>query len=195
VLAGGGSRRFGSPKALATFRGEALWARAERALSDLGLPVVVLANDPVVADAIGADVRADERPDRGPLAGIETGLIEARDRGLRGILVLACDLVLVESETIDRLVRAWPETGAVAFTAPGPWGVEPLCAIWGVDLLERVTEALDDGRGSPGELLLGVDHQRVEARREGRSEQGIGLFRSVNRPEDLADLAARARTP
>lgn len=190
VLAGGGSRRFGSPKPLASFRGARLWERAADRLAALELPLIVVANDPAVVSEIDADVRGDLRVERGPLAGIETGLVEASARGMDGVLVLACDLVLVDRATLATLVEAWPGSGAAAFEASGPWGVAPLCSVWGVDLLPAVEAALDAGRGSPGELLLEVRLERVVPAPGPEAER---RFRSANRPEELLELAAALR--
>lgn len=188
VLAGGGSRRFGSHKALASFRGEPLWRRASRVLGEAGLPVLLLANDPQVAGAVTVPVRADLRPERGPLAGIETGLTEAGERGLGGIVVLACDLVLVEAAMIDALRKAWSGNGMVAFEAPGPWGASPLCAVWGLDVLPAVTAALDRGHRSPGALMSDLPLDLVPLLEVAPAADPGRVFRSVNRPEDLADL-------
>lgn len=192
VLAGGGSRRFGSPKALATFDGEPLWRRAGRVLETVGLPALVLANDPDVADAVTLPVRADERPGRGPLAGIETGLLAARERELDGVVVLACDLVLVDAELVEGLVEAWPGTGVAAFEAPGPWGAEPVCAVWGVELLPAVSAALDAGHGSPGALLETLPLTLLAPVTVSPAADPERIFRSVNRPSDLAELEAEA---
>jgi molybdopterin-guanine dinucleotide biosynthesis protein A len=187
VLAGGRSRRFGSHKALAEFGGEALWRRAVRVLADAGLPVLVVANAPEVVTEVTVPVRPDARPGRGPLAGIETGLLEAADRGKHGIVVLACDLVRVESVLIRQLVARWSGTGVTAFEAPGPWSAEPLCATWGLDLLPAVTEALDSGRGSPGALLASVPTELVTPGGLPPGQARERVFRSANRPADLAD--------
>jgi len=190
VLAGGGSRRFGAPKALATFRGEALWARACRVLGAVGLPTLVLANDPEVARSVEAEVRGDLRPGEGPLAGIETGLTEAGARGMDGILVLACDLVLVDAPLLRELVRSWPGRGAVAHEAPGRWGVAPLCSLWSVELLPVVSQALELGQRSPGRLMGDIPLVRVPASAEAASTQP---FRSANRPEDIAEFEGQGR--
>lgn len=189
VLAGGGSRRFGSPKALAEFRGEPLWRRASRVVGEAGLPVLLLANDPEVAKAVTVPVTADLRPERGPLAGIETGLSGAADRGVDGIVVLACDLVLVDAAMIAALRTAWSGTGVVAWEAPGPWGASPLCAVWSRDVLPAVTDALDRGHGSPGALMSDLPLRLVSLHDVAPTADPERVFRSVNRPEDLAALA------
>ena len=190
VLAGGGSRRFGSHKALASFRGEPLWRRASRVLGEAGLPVLILANHPQVAGAVTVPVRADLRPERGPLAGIETGLTEASERGLEGIVVLACDLVLVDAAMIGALRKAWSGAGVVAFEAPGPWGASPLCAVWGLDVLPAVTDALDSGHGSPGALMSDLPLDLVSLLEVAPAADPGRVFQSVNRPEDLDELEA-----
>lgn len=188
VLAGGQSRRFGSNKALATLEGEPLWRRAAGALEAAGVPVLVLANDPELVEAVaaaGTPVQTDRRAGRGPLAGIETGLIAARDQGLKGILVLACDLVRVDADLLAGLATAWSGAGVAAFEAPGPWGVEPLCAVWGVDTLPAVSEALESGQGSPGELLGSIAHTRLSVTDVSPDADPERIFRSANRPDDL----------
>jgi molybdopterin-guanine dinucleotide biosynthesis protein A len=156
-------------------------------LEQAGLHVLVIANDPDVAKAVGTEARGDIRLDRGPLAGIETGLTEARARGLEGILVIACDLVLVDAPLLAELVQVWPGSGAAAYLADGPWGVAPLCSVWGGDLLPAVSDALDEGRGSPGEMLLEIPLVRTAP----SSEYDPGrLFSSANRPDDLVELEA-----
>lgn len=192
VLAGGESRRFGSPKALAVLEGEPLWKRAHARVAGAGLPVLVLANDPgVVAEVVGtAEVRADLRPGLGPLAGIETGLREAEARGIRGVLVFACDLTRVSGQMLVELVQSWPGQGGAAFSAPGPWGLSPVCSVWGVDLLPAVMAALDAGRASPGALLRSLPHVRIDIAEIDPEADPARVFRSANTPEDLAEIAS-----
>ena len=81
VLAGGESRRFGSDKALATFRGEPLVARVLRTLREAGFAQVVLAAKDTAKYAPYAppeDLLRDVRPIQTPLAGLEVGLRASR---------------------------------------------------------------------------------------------------------------------
>jgi molybdenum cofactor guanylyltransferase len=108
LLLGGASERFGSPKALARFRGETLAERAWRVLGDacderlavgkageLDLPF------PVLDD--GSDVRA-------PVAGVVAGLRAARHE-LAVVLPVDCPLVTVELLRALAAARAVPQTG------------------------------------------------------------------------------------
>src|SRR3954468_14287485 len=89
VLAGGESRRFGSDKALAQFRGEPLIAHVLRGLCAAGFAQVSLAaKEPrkyaAVADEIAyvsgrsIELLDDVRPIRTPLAGLAAGLKASR---------------------------------------------------------------------------------------------------------------------
>jgi len=109
LLVGGASKRFGSPKALAQFRGETLAERAWRALGDVCDEVIAVgkASDglelpfPVVDD--GSDERA-------PVFGVIAGLrVAANDI----CVVLPLDCPLVTPEVLSALVgaRAVPQTG------------------------------------------------------------------------------------
>lgn len=190
ILAGGESRRLGEPKALARLGGRPLWMWAADALAGLDCPVGVVANDETVAASIPLPVRPDVRQGRGPLAGIETGLRWAQEEGRAGIFILACDLPGVSAGLVTAIAERWPGRGMALCEAPGPWGVEPLCGVYGVDLAADVARLLDGDRGAPGDLLAVGPVRRVTG-----DELPPGLlpsaFHSVNRPEDLAAFRHR----
>src|SRR5262249_34973082 len=96
VLAGGESRRFGSDKALAHFRGEPLLAHVLKGVCAAGFAQVALAaKDPARYAAVAEEVEytksckiellRDVRPSQTPLAGLAAGLQASRHD-----LVFAC---------------------------------------------------------------------------------------------------------
>src|SRR5256885_9210393 len=107
VLAGGESRRFGSDKALAQFRGEPLIARVVRELRAAGFAQLALAAkdpDKYAAAAGGAEPLHDVRPIQTPLAGLAAGL-----RASRYPLVFACAADMpfaADGHLIDAPIRA-----------------------------------------------------------------------------------------
>jgi molybdopterin-guanine dinucleotide biosynthesis protein A len=191
VLCGGGSRRFGAPKALASFAGIPLWRHAVEALADAGHGVGVVVNDPRVAEAIDVATRPDLRPACGPLGGIEAGLAWARHEGAAGAFVIACDMPLVRRELVAMIGERWPGRGATFMESDSPWGVEPLCAAYGVDCLPVVTRALERGERAVGAVLPEL-HVRIVPRSDAPDGDPGRALVGVNRPEDLRRLERQA---
>ena len=157
LLVGGASRRFGSPKALARFRGETLAERAWRTLGqaceerlavgkgELDLPFDVL------DDAL--DVRA-------PIAGVVAGLRAATHDTA---VFLPVDCPLVTPELLRRLgeARGIPQTGPL----PGAYGKDDLAVLEGrlatgelslrgvIPRVVQVDERLLANANTPAELL------------------------------------------
>ena len=112
LLVGGASERFGSPKALAPFRGQTLGERAWDTLSEVCDEVVALGK---ADDALGLPfaVLDDGSVERAPVFGVLAGLRAATHETC---LVLPVDTPLVTSELLRELLRA----GAVPQTGPLP---------------------------------------------------------------------------
>jgi molybdopterin-guanine dinucleotide biosynthesis protein A len=126
LLVGGESRRFGSPKALATLAGRSF---AERVADALGAAVgeIVLLGSGAVPPALAALPRvADAADARGPIAGILGGL---RARPGRALLVAACDQPLLTAEALAWLLARRAAALAVLGTRDGA-RVEPLPGIY-----------------------------------------------------------------
>jgi molybdopterin-guanine dinucleotide biosynthesis protein A len=109
LLVGGASDRFGSPKALARFRGETLAERGLRLLGEVFDEVLVVGK---AADGIDVPrpLVDDGASDRAPVFGLIAGL-RAATHDL--CVVLPVDCPLVTPETLHRLAdqRAVPQTG------------------------------------------------------------------------------------
>jgi aminoglycoside 6-adenylyltransferase len=119
LLVGGASERFGSPKALALFRGETLGERAWRLLHEVCEEVVA------VGKRDGAElpfpVLDDGAADRGPVYGVVAGLREASNDVS---LVMPVDVPLLTADALRMLARerAVPQTGPL----PGAYEKEML---------------------------------------------------------------------
>jgi molybdopterin-guanine dinucleotide biosynthesis protein A len=168
LLAGGASRRFGSPKALARLNGETLAERAWRTLGkacderlafgkaedELGLPFV-LADD-------GSDVRA-------PLAGVVAGL---RAAPTEVAVFLPVDAPLVTPELLQELAGACADA-AVTHTGPLPAAFRKTA----LPVLER---RLGDHRLALHEALAELDARRIKVDET--------LLANVNTPDELRRL-------
>jgi aminoglycoside 6-adenylyltransferase len=112
LLVGGASERFGSPKALARFRGETLGERGWRILRQVCAEVIAVGKD---ADALDLPfpVVDDASPERAPVFGLVAGL---RAASHETCLVLPVDCPLVRPDDL----RALLEARAVVQTGPLP---------------------------------------------------------------------------
>jgi molybdopterin-guanine dinucleotide biosynthesis protein A len=166
VLAGGESSRYGSPKALATVSGVRIVDRVVRALEEVVPDVVVSANEPALFASLGLPIYTDARTGLGPLAGIHTTLLRAREAGRPGILAVACDMPFPSVALLDVLARTafggrgpegdgaveaaerTPGSGRPDVVVPesrGRRGVEPLFAAYGTGCIEVIEAALAAG--------------------------------------------------
>jgi aminoglycoside 6-adenylyltransferase len=109
LLVGGASERFGSPKALASFRGETLADRAWRILGETCAEVVAVGK---AGDGLELPfaVLDDGSPERAAVFGVMAGL---RAAAHDTCLVLPVDTPLVTTEVLEELVAAGasPQTG------------------------------------------------------------------------------------
>lgn len=186
VLAGGASRRFGAPKALARLGGVPLATRVAGALRGTVARVGLVANDPAFL-ALGLETRADLRPGEGPLAGVETALAWAAEAGLEGVLCVACDVPFVNAPLLRAMAaRAAAHPGHVVVPAsPGRRGFEPLVALYPASVLPAVAAALDDGRRAVVDLLAAVPVATLPAEAVARAGDPAVLFLNVNSPDEL----------
>jgi molybdenum cofactor guanylyltransferase len=112
VLAGGRSRRMGSPKALVELGGRPLLAWALAAAAEAGLEAVVVAKPGSALPPLEVPVWAEPEQPSHPLAGLVAALERAAPRP---IVALACDMPFVPPELIARLAAL----DAVAAVPPG----------------------------------------------------------------------------
>ena len=182
VLAGGESRRFGSPKALATLHAKPLWRVAVEKLDAVCDRVEVSANDARVAGAARSTVGvfADRTANAGPLGGLHAAWRRAVELGSEGVMVLAVDTPWVPEKALARLAEQWRLHGTACAAATGPpWGFEPLTAVYPVSSLGALEDALRSGLRKAGAFAESLSPVVVDT--------GVApaRFRSVNRPADL----------
>ncbi|HSK97815.1 MAG TPA: molybdenum cofactor guanylyltransferase, partial [Euzebyales bacterium] len=162
VLAGGRSRRMGTPKAQLEWHGSTLLRRVAGIVTRAvdGPLFVVRAPGQRVPD-LPADVVVldDAREGRGPLQGLAVGLAAARDRGARGAFVCATDLPLLHPAVVRRIVDGLGSGVDVALPVVDGRG-QPLLAAYRSALAAAVAGWL-----TAGERRLGVvaERSRVNA--------------------------------
>jgi CTP:molybdopterin cytidylyltransferase MocA len=188
VLAAGRGVRFGGavPKPLVELDGRPLAAYAVDAAAASGLaPVVIVASDPRVEDALGAwpglRVVRNDAPERGISSSLQAALraLDA-DTAVDGVVVGLADQPLVGPDAYRRVAHAFDDGARLAVaTYAGERGNPVLVA------REHWPEALAL-RGDEGARVLLRRHAAVEVPCDGTGEPA-----DVDTPDALAAVASR----
>lgn len=193
IVAGGRSVRMGgTEKTVVDVAGTPLIRRvADRlcaATDELVVNCRADQRDPIAAALEGLDPRfaVDEVPDRGPVAGIKTGL-EASETEYSAIV--AADMPFLDPDLLSYLFERAADHEA-AVPRPGEW-FEPLHAVYktapSVAACERALESENPRIIEPLSTL-----DRVVVDREDLLAHGsLGSFESVDTPDDVEWAASR----
>lgn len=197
VVAGGQSRRMGTPKAELDWHGTSLVQRTVNVLATVCDEVLVVAAPGQDLTADGARIVRDRVQDRGPLQALSAGLDGALELGAAKTFVCATDMPMLHPAFVSRMLGALTEDVDVALPV-AECHEHPLAAAYATSLAPVVAELLDSGELRLRELLR---HCRV--RRLSRAElladdalaeadPELDSLVNVNTPQQLAQ--ARGRT-
>ncbi len=161
ILAGGKSRRMGSDKAGLVYReGMTEVERLGKLCEALGVSPTVSVREPDGVVSHGYPTVRDRFLDLGPAGAICSAFLAEPDAAW---LVLACDLPLLDEETLAQLVRgrqSWKV--ATAVRGGGEEWPEPLVAIYEPRAYPRLLQFLGLGYACPRKLLINSDVAIVE---------------------------------
>ena len=178
VLAGGRSRRMGTPKPALDAGGRSFLEHTIGLLRAVCREVwVSRAPDTVLDVPAGAHgVLVDDEPDGGPLVAIRTAL---NFRTGVAWLVVAVDMPLLTADALARLAASRaPGYEATAFRNPETDGPEPLCTIFETSARRTLTECADSGERSVRRALSRLETRLVEPVDD-------RILWNANTPEDL----------
>lgn len=117
VLAGGASRRFGSDKAIADYRGRPLIEHALARLAPFATELVVSGGE-----RPGYRTIPDRpTPGLGPLGGLYGALAHARAGGFETVLTIPCDTPDLSADAISALLAAQAPAYLAALPVAGWW--------------------------------------------------------------------------
>ena len=182
ILAGGRATRFGGADKAQLAVGRArIIDRQLAALSAVADDIRNVCNDPERYAALGVRVIPDAIRDAGPLGGLYSALLDARqDR----VLVIACDLPFVTAALLGRLVEESRIAGDVDAVVPrSARGLEPLCALYMVRCAAAARDRITRGTLQVGALLDAVTTRILEPEMLAPYDEGA-LFQNVNTPHD-----------
>lgn len=179
IIAGGNSRRFGSPKALAVLGNITLIDYAIQTARAISEEIIINYGEENLFTDKAIPVVQDVLPGCGPLGGIYSVLLHANTPW---IAALPCDLPLLNFRVYEVLFAARREHRPAA--ALSEQGIEPLVSIWPRDLSEPVGEFIRNRKFALHEVVRELKAVEVDIPSmlpNYRAE----FFLNVNREEDL----------
>ena len=188
VLAGGGSTRFGSDKALAEIDGKPMVARMCELLR-VALGEVTVVATPEKYPGLCAPIVADGWPGEGPLGGIVTALrtTAAKDAAREWNLILSCDMPFLTTEWMEFLAARAAKSAAQVVVPKSDYGLEPLCACWRTDSVDILQAAFEGGVRKVTEALKRVSTEVLDEADWKRFDSAGRLFWNMNTPADYEE--------
>lgn len=174
VLAGGHSRRMGRSKPWIQV-GTTVLLRyvVERLAPAFAEVMVAFAAPEQMEDLVPYRVVFDRKPNAGPLAGLEAGLVSAHHDVL---FAVACDMPYVERSTAELAVAAARRCDAAIPRHDGL--IDPVCGAYRKSALSAITGALDAGNCVAHDVVEHLDVTWLEG-------LDPAQFESLNTPADL----------
>ncbi|GAB5417698.1 MAG: molybdenum cofactor guanylyltransferase [Crocinitomicaceae bacterium] len=137
ILAGGRSSRMGEDKALLQIDGKPMIQHVSDVLRELCDEVIIASSNEKHAQ-YGDLMVKDSAKDIGPLAGIQAGLLAAKNERS---FVLSCDTPFVTKEILEALAEHFE---GEQITLPSSQGrLQPLIAIYGKEVLTTIASNLE----------------------------------------------------
>ncbi len=183
IIAGGMSRRFGSPKYLAVFNGRRLIDLALDLATTLCAQVLIVAGKNHLQIDRKVQIFADLVEGCGPLGGIFTALKQARSEW---IAVLPVDMPLLQADVYQRLWQA--RTGQRPVVAHSGGKMESMVSLWHQSHLQFIEQSLKLGRWSVHHTLEDLQAVSVTF-----PENQQYQFANINFRSDLEKLEEKQR--
>jgi molybdopterin-guanine dinucleotide biosynthesis protein A len=182
VLAGGASRRMGTPKATLELGGRPLLEYPLAAVQGAGLEPAVVAKPDSPLPPLAVPRWDEPAEPSHPLTGIVAALTASRGRP---VLAVACDMPFVTAELLADLAAR--DAPLVVPEADGR--LHPLLARWHPSLLPALREALEREAPLQG-VATELDAQRLGAAELQRFGDPARLLFNLNDRQDLERAAA-----
>lgn len=195
ILAGGRSTRFGDEdKAVADLAGTPMIRRVADRIAPVVDGVVVNCRADQRASITEAfdgydrevSIAADEEPDRGPIAGIMTGL---RAVATEYAFVVACDMPRVDPDVVSHLFDRAAGYDAAVPRLDDQWFQTTHAVYRAEPMADACEAALERGEGKVLEPLFELDYV-VVSDEEVREHGSLETFENVNTREEF-ERAAR----
>jgi molybdopterin-guanine dinucleotide biosynthesis protein A len=179
VLAGGDSRRMGSPKAILPFGSTTLVGAAVEALRPVFRQVLVITRDKAPLSGLDVEILEDDRPLQGPLVGLARGLSHS---GAPWCFLAACDMPFLQTKVIQKMAAHLRGCDAVVPEYNGR--LQTLHAFYSNSCLSFAEELLGQGITSMKALLPRCRVTRLTEDHFASVPGGLQSFRDLDTDEE-----------
>ncbi|MEM6751799.1 MAG: molybdenum cofactor guanylyltransferase [Cyanobacteria bacterium P01_C01_bin.38] len=186
ILAGGKSSRMGTDKALVNYQGKPMLQRVYQVAAECTEQVYVLTPwKERYQNILPSDCNylIESQPGKGPVNGLSEGLEQI---SADWILLLACDLPLLDVEIIQSWINKLPQipnsTLALVPQRSEIW--EPMCGFYRKDIKTELDTFLKSGKRSFQELLSSIEVEALNV-----DEKVDLMLLNCNYPGDLQSFS------
>jgi molybdopterin-guanine dinucleotide biosynthesis protein A len=184
ILNGGRAARFGGRDKGALVAGGRMIREHQLAvLASLSEDIMLVGGDGAGPFPVPLRVVADRQWGRGPLAGLEAALIEARGDV---VVVVACDMPGITVRFLSDLLSRIEQVDAVVPRTES--GYHPLCAVYRRTCLPVVSRRLSEGRLTMKGIFDDVRVSEVSGAELSASGDPTRLLANVNTPADYDEI-------
>ncbi len=181
VLAGGGSRRMGTDKALLSLGELTVIEHVVSCVQPLVGQIIVVTNDPDSVTFLGLATTPDITPDKGPLMGLYSGLSACTTPWG---LVVACDAPFLSGALLVGLLERRQDNAMVLpLTERGP---QPMPGLYPTSIASTIAGLLEDGCSAMRELIAAGPVELMNMADVKRLDPEAQSFMDNDTPEDLA---------
>jgi molybdopterin-guanine dinucleotide biosynthesis protein A len=187
ILCGGRSKRMGRPKAFLPFAGTTIIEHLLGVTKLVFDETFLVSNEPEMFNHLEVDVVKDILPYRGPLGGILSGLLVARNEH---VFILACDMPLVNRRLMRCLSAQRHDSDVVVLSHAE--GIEPLLGVYSKTCIKPLEESLFAGNLKVHEFLTSLN-AKVYEYKETQSDSGeLPIYFNVNTPQDYSEVLTKS---
>lgn len=168
---------MGQDKGMVLWQGKPLVSYAIELLSGLCRDIIIVANDDAYQD-FAWPVYRDELQNKGPLAGLYTGLLHSKNQYN---LVLPCDVPLITAEVFESMLPLCVQHDVVFAEAAGRW--HPLIGCYSRSCLPAFEQALQKNNLKLRDAIASTKYTSLKF-----TDDKSDLFTNVNDRETLRRL-------
>ncbi len=180
ILAGGSSSRMGTDKSFLTLDGKPLFECVLDRVSELGVPLIVIANQPDRYAAYGLPIYTDIIPDCGSLGGLYSAINYSPTSR---ILCVACDMPFLNVPLLRHLIEISRDYDVVVPHIAGM--AEGLHAVYNKTCLVAIRTQLDSAQFKVSGFYSQLCVRFVDENECRRFNPDLGSFTNLNRPQDF----------